>query len=417
MNTMDYKARLFEMIISGKGLQYVMDTCAELLGNPFIFANQSLQLVAKCSFCEQYPEIFSWIENCDEEQLRIGQEASDAGYFRSIYREDAPVYGRITGIPVRWVAARVRIKSHILGNILMAECQSAFIEEYRELLPLVCQTVAFAFQQQEQQVRSNQNYVPSLVELLEGDTAHFPDEEALRTQFQLLGKPFPRNLRILVVRSTQIPATVDPYILDAQLTSQFPTSLGVSYKNDYIRILDGNISLGSVVEKVTQYIPISDICCGVSWVCTSVFQIRQAYLQASAAIRLRKNRHTARIYSFDAVVGPYLLEQATQANGLSPAAMLLSEVMLLLESKDGVQRLWDLAAYLSCGRNTTRAGELRGIHKNSMYYRLNRIMELTGLDLNEDDTCVQLTLSLTLLGILPFHNQEFIPDLCEPNKI
>ena len=44
-----YKAQLFEMIIGGKGLQHVMDACSDLLGNPFVFANRSLQLVCKSS--------------------------------------------------------------------------------------------------------------------------------------------------------------------------------------------------------------------------------------------------------------------------------------------------------------------------------------------------------------------------------
>lgn len=49
MKSTDYKAQLFEMIIGGKGLQHVMDACSDLLGNPFVFANRSLQLVCKSS--------------------------------------------------------------------------------------------------------------------------------------------------------------------------------------------------------------------------------------------------------------------------------------------------------------------------------------------------------------------------------
>ena len=82
----------------------------------------------------------------------------------------------------------------------------------------------------------------------------------------------------------------------------------------------------------------------------------------------------------------------------------MPEILELLEAKEsvGFERIQDLAAYMSCGRNVTRAAELRGVHKNSMYYRLDKIMDMTRLDLNDDDVCVQVTLSLTLMGFLPF---------------
>lgn len=415
MNVTDNKARLFEMIIGGKGLQYVMDACAELVGNPFVFANQSLQLVAKCTACADYPDVFQWIEDFGGEKLRVGQEASEAGYFRDIYAGDAPVYGRITGISSHWVAARVRLKTHILGNILMADCRTPFTEDYRELLPLVCQTIAFALQQPGKAEPNHQNYAPLLIELLAGNLTHIEDEQALRAQFQLMGKPLPKTIQVLVARSVETPTAIDPYILDAQLGSQFPSSLGVIYKNDYVRILDGKLSFDDIQERLLKYVHTPGIRFGLSWRCCSILRMRQAYLQADGAIRLCPGEKEG-LLPFYTAVGPYLLEQAAQHSGIAPEGLLLPEVIELLRAKDGLQRLQDLAAYLSCGRNTTRAGELRGIHKNSMYYRLDRTMELTGLDLDDDDICVMLTLSLTLLGLLPFAPEVSVLNLCGQNK-
>lgn len=413
MNATENKARLFEMIIGGKGLQYVMDACAELLGNPFVFANQSLQLVAKCTACGDYPDVFQWIEDFGGEKLRVGQEASEAGYFRDIYASDEPVYGHITGISSHWVAARVRLKTHVLGNILMADCRSPFTEDYGELLPLVCQTIAFALQQPGKAEPNHQNYAPLLIELLAGDLTHIEDEQALRAQFRLMGKMLPNTMQVLVARSAETPTAIDPYILDAQLGAQFPSSLGVIYKNDYVRILDGKLSFDDIQGRILKYVHTSGIRFGLSWRFSSTLRMRQAYLQADGAIRLCPGEKDG-LLPFRKAVGPYLLEQTAQHSGMDIEELILPELAGLLEAKDGLQRLQDLAAYLSCGRNTTRAGELRGIHKNSMYYRLDRIMELTGLDLNDDDTCVLLTLSLTLMGFLPFCLQE--TDLCEPNK-
>lgn len=404
----EYKARLFEMIISGKGLQYIMDACADMLGNPFVFANRSLQLVGKSSSCNLYPEVFDWFEDYSGEHLQIAQEASKAGYFNAIYSNDAPVYGRISGITTNWVAARVRLKRQILGNILVADCQKPFTEEYEELMPLVCQTIAFSLQQPVQNNNGDRNYEAMLIDLLNGNMLNSTlDDMAVREHFKLLGWIFPQKIRVLIVRPANSSHTVNPTIIDAQLRSQFPLSLGIIYKNDCIRVLDSKLSEEIIEERLLQYIHTEDMVCGISRSFSSALSLKDAYLQADAAIRLRRKQKNIRLHTFDDVSGLYLLEQVTDADKISKEGMIIPEIRMLQEAGDGMcqERMQDLAAYMSCGRNVTRAAELRGVHKNSMYYRLDKIAELTGLDLKDDNNCIQVILSLSMLGYLPFCSQ------------
>ena len=401
----DFKARLFDMIIRGKGLQYVMDACADLLGNPFVFANRSLQLVCKSSSCSQFPEAFGWFENHRDEYLQVAREADEAGYFNSIYADDAPVYGTISGISAHWAAARVRLKNQILGNILVSDSQRPFPEEYQELLPLVCQTIAFSLQQSGKYDYRRQNYEALLIELLEKNSVYSLDEASIRENFKLLGQDLPPEMRILIVRPTSPQHPVNLAVLDAQLRSQFPLSLGIIYKNDCVRIFRDKLSREAIEERLLKYMHTEYTVYGISRKFMSALSIHDAYLQADAAIRLRRAVPGRRLYSFDDASGPYLLEQAAAADNMSADGMIMPEIQTLLSKKEDIflDRIQDLAAYLSCGRNVTRAAELRGIHKNSMYYRLDRIMELTHLDLADDNTCVQLTLSLLLTGFLPFY--------------
>ncbi|MDO4890356.1 MAG: helix-turn-helix domain-containing protein [Coriobacteriaceae bacterium] len=57
-----------------------------------------------------------------------------------------------------------------------------------------------------------------------------------------------------------------------------------------------------------------------------------------------------------------------------------------------------MAAYLNSGRNVARAASALHVHKNSMYYRIQRIEELAGVDLSDEQTCFLLQLSLAMLG-------------------
>ena len=407
MKNADYKAKLFELIIAGKGLQYVIDACSELLGNPFVLANQSLQLVCKSSSCEKFEELFNWVDDSGNARLRIAQEATDSGYFQSIYASDNPVPGEITGYAGHWLAARVRLKNQILGNILTADCQTPFTEADQELLPLICQTIAFALQQEGKMNSGTPNYTQLLVELLDGHLGEKLDDQSIRRYVKLLGQRLPENMRLLVVRPSYSEHTPNPVLLDTQLRSQFPLSIGFIYKNDCIRILDAGLSQEEVEERMRKYIQTAHSRCGISPVFSSALSLHDAYVQADAAIRLSKEETRELVHSFTEITGPYLLEQVTEAGQIAPEKMILPEVTMLMNMEDSSpsERLQDLAAYLSCGRSVTRAAELRRVHKNSMYYRLERIMKLTGLDLNDDKTCIYLTQSLLLLGKLPFHEK------------
>lgn len=399
------KSQLFDMIISGKDIQNVMNICEQLVGNPFVLANRSLQLIAKSKSCDQFPDLFDWMENRNGEAIRYGSEAHAAGYFKRIYSSDQPVYGRLLDFPVNWVAARVRFRSQVIGSILVADCQEPFSEAYGEKLPLVCQAIAFVLQQS---VKHNQSMLrcgPLLTQILEGSAGEM-DGATLREHFCLLQNPLPKTMRLLVLRSPKGEQEWDIHFMDAVLFSQFPSSIGVDYRNDSVHILDGVMTVEDVKAILVQHMDPKRVVCGISRVLEDPALLRDAYLQADAAIRLGSLRDTV-VSEFDNIIGPYVLEQAAGKKGMRPEGILMPEVSRLLSenTEAGEERLRDLAAFLNCGRNVTRAAALRNIHKNSLYYRLNRIGEVTDLNLWEDDTCIRLTLSLTLLGYLPYRNE------------
>jgi len=399
------KSQLFDMIISGKDIQNVMDICEQLVGNPFVLANRSLQLIAKSKSCDQFPDLFDWMENRNGEAIRYGSEAHAAGYFKRIYSSDQPVYGRLLDFPVNWVAARVRFRSQVIGSILVADCREPFSEDYGEKLPLVCQAIAFVLQQSAKHNQSMLRCGPLLTQILEGSAGEM-DGATLREHFYLLQNPLPKTMRLLVLRSPEGEQEWDIHFMDAVLFSQFPSSIGVDYSHDSVHILDAVMTVEDIKAILAQHMDPKRVVCGISRVLEDPALLRDAYLQADAAIRLGSFEDTV-VSEFDNIVGPYVLEQAAGKKGMRQEGILMPEVSRLLSEnmEAGEEKLRDLAAFLNCGRNVTRAAALRNIHKNSLYYRLDRIGEVTGLNLWEDDTCIRLTLSLTLLGYLPYRNE------------
>lgn len=82
-----------------------------------------------------------------------------------------------------------------------------------------------------------------------------------------------------------------------------------------------------------------------------------------------------------------------------------AEVQRLLEVDRDGQLAATLRAFLDAGGSAPAASTELQIHRTTLYYRLGRIEELTGLDLSDGRTRLTLHLGLTLLDLIPDFRQ------------
>ena len=98
-----------------------------------------------------------------------------------------------------------------------------------------------------------------------------------------------------------------------------------------------------------------------------------------------------------------MLEVATASDARAHEEFVVQEIALIeaFDARDHTDYLRSLAAYLNSGRNVAKASRMLGVHKNSMYYRIQRIEELADVDLAEERACFLLQLSLAMRGMGP----------------
>lgn len=65
-----------------------------------------------------------------------------------------------------------------------------------------------------------------------------------------------------------------------------------------------------------------------------------------------------------------------------------------LDARSGTEYMLTLRTYLDCGRDSARAAALLSVHQNTLRYRLRRVHELFGIDLDNADDTLMLWLSL-----------------------
>ena len=74
-----------------------------------------------------------------------------------------------------------------------------------------------------------------------------------------------------------------------------------------------------------------------------------------------------------------------------------AQAVLDLDARSGTEYAATLRTYLDCGRDSARTAALLSVHQNTLRYRLRRVHELFGIDLDNADDTLTLWLSLRVV--------------------
>lgn len=142
---------------------------------------------------------------------------------------------------------------------------------------------------------------------------------------------------------------------------------------------------------------VSDVTLVASEVQPDVTRAQVATSQARAFARVRENGNDARSALYDVLLPVW----DPAAFNPSPARLVdfADRMLEVLESHDrerGGDLVQTLGGYLAAGGSATGAAEQLGIHRNTLGYRLKRIADLTGLDLDDEDVRLAMGLALRI---------------------
>jgi purine catabolism regulator len=123
--------------------------------------------------------------------------------------------------------------------------------------------------------------------------------------------------------------------------------------------------------------------------------IRQSHQEARQALTMGRRLHgPGRLTRFDDL-GVYRLLFAAQ--GLPELRAFHDEALGPLVAYDrdhGAELIRTLEAFFAARCGPKEAAALLGVHRNTVLYRLDRVRELTGLDLDDADVRLRLHLAL-----------------------
>jgi len=170
---------------------------------------------------------------------------------------------------------------------------------------------------------------------------------------------------------------------------------------DYIVLLlnSSEVNCNSLLRKL----PLDTLCaendlyCGISYGFTSISDLAPAYEQAQAAIRLGKQFYPHnRTFNYDDTVLEHLLSQY-EGSMLKSFCHPMLTYLIEYDRINNTSYSYTLFVLIMCSGNRSEAARKLNIHRSTLQYRIDKIVDLTGFDMFNTYDVARLYMSYKIL--------------------
>lgn len=411
--------KLIKALGEDKGLQALTDIGHEILQNPIVIADTSMKILAVTS--SYYEEIINRIPKGELEKTAVestrNKEISSASLdflkatkrYSMFYTNPAPhivnreTIFKVSGIrsPYDFLDFGVCIRENVVAFGCVSGINRSFDEGDLEYCRILSDLIRMELEKDDIFIGNyGLSYEILMKDLLE---ERLSSSSQARIRFRNLGKNLKENLYAAVVRR-EVPQTAKgamPQIQQSMVRSFFPGSTSVMYKDDIVLLLSceekEKIDIGAKTD-FTEFLQNNHMKAGISEVFNDPICLRKYYGQAVKAIELGEKIYPQKqAYSYYDLSLFHIFELSEGQMDLKDLAHPL--VLKLNSSGNPADKelLKTLYVWLSCGRNTEKITQILHIHRSTLYYRLNKIRDMLGEDLEDGEVSFRLMLSFKLI--------------------
>ena len=146
--------------------------------------------------------------------------------------------------------------------------------------------------------------------------------------------------------------------------------------------------------------PNAQIAVGIGSIAARVNDWRGSYREAAQAVDIaRRLKSDSAMYIGDLGIYTFLAHPDYRDDLRALRDSTIGN-LINYEDRQRADLLLTLEAFFQCHGNHTQTAEKLSVHRNTLFYRMNRIAEITGLDLNQPDVRLAVHLALKIHRLL-----------------
>lgn len=418
---------LTEAAVSAKSLQYIAQTLANLVGNTVIIADRTFSLLS-----------FAFWEKEHKSQKRKGYAGNaldqylynlDKTGFIDKIRQDKKA-GRVEVVFSKlgeqaWVVVPVLISGEILGYLAVLEDYHRIKEAEWSALEQAASVTAVAIYKQvaeeEVLIRQRNDF---LISILEGQ---LPVESRVIEQAEQMKLPLNTAWFVLEMAFVNLEEYCSQHfqgedaaveitkskllgMISAQVAAKNKELVVASHQGRMILLCPGKNRqdkgeflqlLGKIRQEIRRISPELNTAVGISRLCEHCEKLPQAYKEARETLSIgRKLDNSAEVYFYEDL-GVYQI--LMNFKNMPEMAEYYRAILGKLDTLDASTRgdlIKTLEAYFHANANIYKAAQHLYLHRNTMKYRLERIKDILGVDLDEPEVRFNVQFALKIRHLL-----------------
>ena len=389
----DSMRKLLDALHSNLGLQYIVDVASECFENP-VFINDSAFKILAMSRNVVYGD--HTLEKTKElgyiHEQNIGLMRKDR-IFERLRDSEKPLFSHKSDDGVGWLMFPIKIHNVDVGMVALVENNKPFRGMDHELLEHFCKLVTIELEKNDFYKHSKGVIYSYLLADLFGN--RIQNRVDIEQRLTYLGWKTYSYFQVMVVVDYKVTSNEETIERMGRQIRQILTDCHwtVLHQNLVVLLSRPQTRIINDMEKavLSDFLKQNNLSAGISQAFHDILETPKYYRQALRGVELGTYvRRRSGIYEFSEYMLAYIAQVLSRKHNLlefcHPAILLIDAY----DQKNGTNLLETLERYLFYVNDLVSAAKDLKIHRNTLLYRINKIKEITDLDLANGDERLQV---------------------------
>jgi sugar diacid utilization regulator len=392
-------------LVQAQTLQEIIDAARELIGNPLMLTDLTHKLLAISNETQINDPAWNEIMSLGGIPLDRIQSERTAAIYNVSMRESRPVLDEVSP-NLTLVRTSIVCNAKLTGYLDVICYNHPVTPEDYDIIKLTASLLSFRMEKDLNYGNSPENVLDFFVaDLLEG---RITDEALISERFRYFDWECTFPISIVAIKGNQhwenLSLTHRKFHLKQAadwMSQEFPQAKVLIYGSQLrmlLPILPNPREAEPQVHKLIDFLAKHKWTAGISRPLFYLDEISSFHLQAVKALELGEMMHDDRVlFSYDNYAIFHMLEYASELKDIMTFCHTAIFILAEYDMKHETDLLETLRVYLDCHCNIAEAATSLFIHRNTMNYRISKIYDLTGVDLNNTQTFFHLMFSYHVL--------------------
>lgn len=240
--------------------------------------------------------------------------------------------------------------------------------------------------------------------------------DTIREKASIFKIPARGKFQLYCIQFKDYKATLCRYLMETMPTCPLPVKY-IQYNNMILMLqirekndTDPDETEKSWQERIIRLLKLNKAFCGISSVFTKLTELPSAYQQACSALQFGLTFHRNsenHLYFYQDFYIYHMLQSVKDTLPLESLYLKSFDVLMNEDLRKSANNVELLSIYLSNNQAVTATAKQMFMHRNSVIYRINRIEEILGVNLENHEDAFQVDFSLKILKYLAWNHKDY----------